>query len=60
MSVGGLRLPKVLKNIVRQYFPSVICEQAPSEQAPSESGREYTRAWLRRSLTRMKNDHDER
>ena len=30
-TVGGLRLPKVLKNIIWQCFPSEICEQVSSD-----------------------------
>jgi hypothetical protein len=41
----GLRLPKVLKNMIWQCFPSEICEQLSSE-----SGYGYTRVWSRRSL----------
>jgi hypothetical protein len=40
VDVGGLRLPKVLKNVIRLCFPREICE-------PLKSDCEYTRAWLR-------------
>jgi hypothetical protein len=46
ISVGGLRLPKVLKNVILLCFPREICEQVPSK-----SDCEHTRTWLRRSLT---------
>jgi hypothetical protein len=54
IDVGGLRLPKVLKNMIGQCFPSEICEQVSSE-----SGHEYTRAWSGRSLSETKGDYDE-
>jgi hypothetical protein len=52
--VGGLRLPKVLKNMIWQCFPSEICEQVSSE-----SGYGYTRVWSRRSLSGTEGDYDE-
>jgi hypothetical protein len=52
--VGGLRLPKVLKNMIWQCFPSEICEQVSSE-----SGYGYKRVWSRRSLSGTEGDHDE-
>ena len=57
MTVGGLRLPKVLKNIIWQCFPSMRAGMC--EQVSSESGCEYTKAWSRRSLTEMEDDRDE-
>jgi CO dehydrogenase/acetyl-CoA synthase beta subunit len=36
-NVGGLWLPKVLKNMIWQCFPSEICEQVSSD-----SDHEYT------------------
>jgi hypothetical protein len=51
--VGGLRLPKVLKNMIWQCFPSEICEQVSSE-----SVNEHTRAWSGRSLSETKGDYD--
>jgi hypothetical protein len=53
-TVGGLRLPKVLKSMIWQCFPSEVCEQVSSE-----SGHEYTRAWSGRSLSETKGDYDE-
>ena len=53
-TVGGLRLPKVLKNMIWQCFPSEICEQVSLE-----SGCEYARAWSGRSLSETKGDYDE-
>jgi hypothetical protein len=53
-AVGGLRLPKVLKNMIWQCFPSEICEQVSSE-----SVHEHTRAWSGRSLSETKGDYDE-
>jgi hypothetical protein len=53
-TVGGLRLPKVLKNMIWQCFPSEICEQVSSE-----SGYEYARVWLGRSLSETEGDYDE-
>jgi hypothetical protein len=41
--------------MIWQYFPSETCEQVSSE-----SGCGCTRAWLRRSLTGVESDHDER
>jgi hypothetical protein len=35
-TVGGLRLPKVLKNVICQCFWSVIHEQVPSDMDPSD------------------------
>jgi hypothetical protein len=54
VDVGGLGLPKVLKNMIWQCFPSEICEQVSSE-----SGYGYTSVWSRRSLGGMEGDHDE-
>jgi hypothetical protein len=31
-TVGGLRPPKVLKNVISQYLPSVTYEQVPSDK----------------------------
>jgi hypothetical protein len=53
-TVRGFRLPKVLKNMIWQCFPSEICEQVSSE-----SSHEYTRAWSGRSLSETKGDYDE-
>jgi hypothetical protein len=52
--VGGLRLPKVLKDMIWQCFPSKICEQVSSE-----SGYGYTSVWSRQSLSGTEGDHDE-
>jgi hypothetical protein len=54
VSVGGLRLSKVLKNMIWQCFPSEICEQVSSE-----SGYGYTRVWSRWSMGGTEGDHDE-
>jgi hypothetical protein len=58
-------------NIARGYCLGPSASEGPQkhdlimffqvcEQVSSESGRGYTRAWSRRSLTEMEDDHDER
>jgi hypothetical protein len=37
--VGGLRLPKVLKNVIWQCFWSIIHEQVPSNTNPSDKSK---------------------
>jgi hypothetical protein len=41
-SVGGLRLPKVLKNVIYQCFWSIIHEQVPSDMDPSDLSQNHS------------------
>jgi hypothetical protein len=41
LSIGGLRLPKVLKNMIQQYFWRIIHEQVPSDSDQNHNMKEY-------------------